>query len=67
MTCLHGSSMEMTATSLQKVEYLCCSMLTLVGRLSVCLKHEAGGEECPAKMHGGLFSPRQHLVLTDSK
>lgn len=48
-------------------EYLCCFMLALVGRLSVCLKHEAGGEECPAKMHGFLFSRRQHLVLTNSK
>lgn len=45
------------AEGLQKGEYLGCSMLTLIGRLSVCLKHEAGGEACPAKMHGVFFSP----------
>lgn len=38
-----------------------------VGRKAICLKHEAGGEECPAKMYGVLFSPRQQLVLTNSK
>jgi len=47
---------ELTAAGLQNDEYPCCSVLTLVGRLSVCLKPEAGGEEHPAKMHRILFS-----------
>lgn len=38
-----------------------------IGRKAICLKHEAGGEEYPAKMYGVLFSPRQHLVLTNSE
>lgn len=36
------------------------------GRKAVCLKQKAGGEDYPAKIHAVLFSPRQHLVLSNS-
>lgn len=58
---------ELTAAGLQKDECPCCLMLTLIGRLSLCIKHEARGEEHPAEVHGVLFSPMQHLVFLYSK